>query len=275
MAFSIVDLYREVLPKTNCRDCGLATCLAFAGMVISEKLELRTCPHLPPELVEKVQRELDEQHSKGKWTKKDPAQDALEWAKERAASISLKDLPQRIGGTLKRQGDTVFLEVPYFSGTVRIQEGGITKEDGSPLNHWEQVFLYNHVAMGGCREPEGKWKGLEQIPNTVSKVKSMRDGVEEPLIQRFRGRPHELLSAGTALGGLNVKERYPSADVALFFRVLPMVHVLLLYWDEEEGERFDARVKVLFDANITEHLDIESMIFLSERLRQLLCGAAC
>jgi hypothetical protein len=30
--------------------------------------------------------------------------------------------------------------------------------------------------------------------------------------------------------------------------------------------------KLLFDETIIEHLDIESIIFLSERLRQLLCG---
>jgi hypothetical protein len=126
--------------------------------------------------------------------------------------------------------------------------------------------------MGGSRAPEGSWKGLEEIPNTVSKVKSMRDSVEEPLIQRFRGHPQELLSAGLALGGLDVKEQYPTTDVALLFRALPKVPLLLLFWDEENAERFDARVKVLFDATIPEHLDIESIIFLSERLRQLLCG---
>jgi hypothetical protein len=32
------------------------------------------------------------------------------------------------------------------------------------------------------------------------------------------------------------------------------------------------RLKLLFDETITEHLDIESIIFLSERLRQLLRG---
>lgn len=272
MAYSILDLYRKVLPKTNCRDCGLATCLAFAGMVISEKLDLKKCPHLPPDVVDRVQSELDEQHSKGKWTKRDLAQDALAWAKERAASTRLEDLPDRIGGTLRRQGDTVFLELPYFGGTVHIQEQGVTKEDGSPLNRWEQVFLYNHMAMGGSRAPQGIWKGLEQIPNTVSKVKSMRDSVEEPLIERFRGHFRELFAAGTTLGGLDVKEQHPTADVALLFRALPKVPVLLLFWDEEETERFDARVKLLFDETIVEHLDIESMIFLSERLRQLLCG---
>lgn len=37
MALSVVDLYKNVLPKTNCGDCGFPTCLAFASMVVSEK----------------------------------------------------------------------------------------------------------------------------------------------------------------------------------------------------------------------------------------------
>ena len=36
MALSVVDLYAKVLPRTNCRDCGFPTCIAFAGMVVSE-----------------------------------------------------------------------------------------------------------------------------------------------------------------------------------------------------------------------------------------------
>jgi hypothetical protein len=48
--------------------------------------------------------------------------------------------------------------------------------------------------------------------------------------------------------------------------------IMLLFWDEDRSDGFDAEVKLLFDETITEHLDIESIIFLSERLRQLLCG---
>jgi hypothetical protein len=272
MPFSILSLYQKVLPRTNCRECGQATCMAFAGMVISEKVRLNKCPHLAPEVVEAVQRELDQQQAKGIGTKKDLAQDALAYAQERAASMKLEDLPRRTGGTLKQAGNTFFLELPYFTDLVHIQQGSMTKADGSPLNRWEQVFLYNHLAQGGSREPKENWKGLEEFPNTVSKVKSMKDSVEDPLIERFKGRTGELMTAGTALGARDAKEWHPGADAALFFRPLPRIPLLLLFWDEDESEGFEARVKLLFDETIVEHLDIESIIFLSERLRQLLCG---
>lgn len=272
MPLSVVDLYQKVLPKTNCKDCGFPTCLAFASMVVSEKMPLKNCPHLAPDVVEEYQPELDDQHAAGKWTKRDMAQEALEWAKERAASMRIEDLPDRIGGTLMQDGDTTILELPYFSDFVLIKEGSISKRDGSELNRWEQVFIYNHMAQGGSSPPGEDWMGLEQFPNTISKIKSMREHVEIPLVERFKGKSDELIEAALSLGGIDVKDQNPSADVALHFRPLPKVPVLLMFWDEEEAETFDAQVKLLFDKTITEHLDIESIIFLSERLRQLLCG---
>ena len=78
MALSVVDLYRDILPKTNCKDCGYPTCLAFASMVVSEKLPLENCPYLDPETLAKCTKELEAQYAEGKWLKRDMAQDALE-----------------------------------------------------------------------------------------------------------------------------------------------------------------------------------------------------
>jgi len=272
MSLSVLDLYQKVLPKTNCKECGFPTCLAFASMVVSEKLPLKNCPHLTPDTIEKYQSELDDQHAVGKWTKKDLARESLEWAKERAASTRIQDIVKRIGGTLIKDGDTFILELPYFSDAVLIKEGSISKRDGSELNRWEQVFIYNHMAQGGSTPPGENWRGLEQFPSTISKIKSMREHVEIPLVKRFKGKPDELRKAARSLGGMEIKDQKLSADVALLFRPLPRVPVLLLFWDEEEEETFDAQVKLLFDETITEHLDLESIIFLSERLRELLCG---
>ncbi|MDR0478040.1 MAG: hypothetical protein LBH14_08945 [Desulfobulbaceae bacterium] len=99
MALSVVDLYKTVLPRTNCRDCGFSTCLAFAGKVVSEQLPLKNCPHIPPDLLAASEAELAAQYADGKWLRRDLAADALKWAKERAASLNLADLPARWGVT--------------------------------------------------------------------------------------------------------------------------------------------------------------------------------
>ncbi len=44
-----------------------------------------------------------------------------------------------------------------------------------------------------------------------------------------------------------------------------------MFWGEDPEEGFEPMAKLSFDENVTEHLDIELIMFLSERLRQLLC----
>src|SRR5680860_404005 len=45
MALSGLDIFKK-LPKTNCKDCGFPTCLAFAMQLASGKVELEKCPHV-------------------------------------------------------------------------------------------------------------------------------------------------------------------------------------------------------------------------------------
>lgn len=45
MALTGLEIYKR-LPKTNCKDCGVPTCLAFAMKVAAGQAALTTCPHL-------------------------------------------------------------------------------------------------------------------------------------------------------------------------------------------------------------------------------------
>ena len=45
MAMTGLDIYK-LLPKTNCKDCGFATCLAFAMALAQKKVSLDKCPHV-------------------------------------------------------------------------------------------------------------------------------------------------------------------------------------------------------------------------------------
>ena len=272
MPLSVVDIYKNLLPKTNCGDCGFPTCLAFASMVVAEQLALEKCPHIDSAKLQSARQELEDQYAAGKWTRRDMAADALQWARERAASMQIADLPPRIGGSLIQADNQDILQLPYFTDTILIKPGEIMKQSGESLNRWEQVFIYNHMAQGGFRQPTGKWKGLVELPNTVSKMKSMKEQVEQPLIARFGQHAAELLEAGKAIGGESLDNQDSGADVAMLFRPLPRIPMMLQFWDSDPAEGFEAEAKLLFDETITEHLDIESIIFLSERLRQLLCG---
>ena len=48
MAMTGMDIYKN-LPKTNCKECGFPTCLAFAMQVAAKQKALTDCPHLSDE----------------------------------------------------------------------------------------------------------------------------------------------------------------------------------------------------------------------------------
>lgn len=48
MALSGLDIYK-LLPKTNCRECGFPTCLAFAMQLSKKAVEIKKCPFISPE----------------------------------------------------------------------------------------------------------------------------------------------------------------------------------------------------------------------------------
>jgi acetyl-CoA decarbonylase/synthase complex subunit gamma len=48
MAMTGMEIYKR-LPKTNCKDCGFPTCLAFAMQVAAKQKAITDCPHLSEE----------------------------------------------------------------------------------------------------------------------------------------------------------------------------------------------------------------------------------
>jgi acetyl-CoA decarbonylase/synthase complex subunit gamma len=53
MALSGIQIYK-MLPKTNCKDCGFPTCLAFAMKLAAKQVELSKCPHVSEESKEEL-----------------------------------------------------------------------------------------------------------------------------------------------------------------------------------------------------------------------------
>ena len=268
MAFSVIDLYAKVLPKTNCKECGFSTCLAFASMVVSERYPLKNCPYIAPDILRDVERELESQYREGKWLKKDMAAEALVLAKQRVTSMKLNDIAERTGGEFTVCNGTEQIILPYFNTTLIITKDGIQERSGRKLTKNENTFIYIYMAHGGTASPSGRMQSFKEFPNTVSKTVSMKRHVEIPLAKAFSSRLDELEKACKKVGGKDVKAQYDSPDLAFQFMVFPKIPVVLLFWDE--NDEFEAEVKLLFDETIIQHLDIESIMFLSEHICEML-----
>ncbi|MCP4717070.1 MAG: acetyl-CoA decarbonylase/synthase complex subunit gamma, partial [Deltaproteobacteria bacterium] len=53
MALTGIQIFK-LLPKTNCKECGVPTCLAFAMNLASGKAELESCPYVSEEAKEQL-----------------------------------------------------------------------------------------------------------------------------------------------------------------------------------------------------------------------------
>jgi len=54
MALSGLEIYK-LLPKTNCKECGFPTCLAFAMQIAAKKVSLDKCPYVNEEAKAKLE----------------------------------------------------------------------------------------------------------------------------------------------------------------------------------------------------------------------------
>lgn len=266
-----IDLYK-LTPKTNCRECGFETCLAFATQVIVGQGDLDACRYLDQQALQPFRSRLAEQHEAGIGVRREGFEKTLQFLRQEVRKWPFADLAGGLGARFFQMNGEPALELTYFGEPVTITSEDICRASGAELNPWEKVLLYNYV-IGGAQEPSGVWVGMESLPNSVSKIKSLRAHCEQKLARAFAGKMDQLPGASEGLGrGLAMTEE--KADFAADFQILPKLTLRVLWWDEDPTEGFESRVKFLFDSGVLGTLDLESLLFACEQLTDRLMAGS-
>jgi len=256
-------------PKNNCGECGHPTCLAFAVAVTKGGADPMRCPYidpanLPADSVQPTGDGLD-QVARGQ-SERDMA--LVAYLKSKIIDLDFAGIAARLGADWRPQlADT--LHFYYLGRKVELSKDQVRMEGGELLDPRDQILLYNYVSFGGSQALPGVWVGMESLPNSISKVRTLAAYCEQPLARRFGGRANQLAAACNRIGVLPGPEDQ-SADYGAVIPVLPRVPLYLLFWDEDPEEGFDSRVKILFDDHVLDFLDIESLVFAAERTAERL-----
>ncbi|RUM39460.1 MAG: Fe-S cluster protein [Desulfobulbus sp.] len=253
-------------PKTNCGRCGHPTCLAFAVAVTKGGAAAGGCPFvdpesLPPELSQEGNREGLQAVDRGQ-EERDMA--LVAHLKSKVQALDFSRLAVRLGAKWTPDCPDE-LRFSYLGRPVALGRTHLQVDGQELVDPRDQILLYNYVAFGGGDPPQGIWVGMESLPNSISKVRTLATYCEQRLSTRFCGRARALEELCRQLGG-SPGESGQSADVGVIVPVLPFVPLYLLFWDEDPEDGFDARVKVLFDQRVMDFLDLESLVFAAERL---------
>ncbi len=265
MPLTILQLVK-FLPMTNCGECGYATCMAFASHVVKKKESLQLCPYLPPDVFNDLNREIQAQQAKNLHVAPDRFKTAKEFVTGKIRDYDFAELAPYLGGEyIKRDGKEAMV-LSYLG-----RRYAVSKEEATALDEqheqdvWDTILLYNYIASDCRKSPTGKWISIDELPGSIPKKPELEETCEKRIAQAFKGQKEDLAAACEALGGTRA-DMGGSADVAMVLHPLPKTPYLLLFWDEEEEEGFEARAKVLFDETILCFLDIESAVFLAEKM---------
>jgi Domain of unknown function (DUF3786)/Putative Fe-S cluster len=270
MAITVMEVLKT-LPRTNCGDCGQATCLAFATQVIKEGEDLAKCPHLTV-AQSAMGQAVRAQQEAGVGRRRESLAISLEVLQEKVAPLDFAALAEGLGATYGVEAGRPYLSLAYFGHCLQVFKDELRYPPGALADPWDAILLYNYIASQGQKPVTGNWIAYNSLPNSVSKAKTLTR-LEQKLADHFAGKTLNLKGQVEQLGGEMVAVGGEDADIQAAFLPLPRVPLLLLFWDVEAEEGFAPQASILFDSSVTTYLDLEAMLFLVEHLTERLMSS--
>lgn len=252
---SAFEIFR-LLEKSNCRECGEKTCLAFAGAVFTGKRKLRECTRLSREAMEKlaggpVERNTDEEIP----------DEHLQRLKSEIARLDLAEAAERLGGRFSGGRLTLKILGKDFSVDA---DGNFSAE--IHVNPWVAVPFLIHVLHGEGLQPSGRWVNFRELKGGRERYPLFQKRCEEP-IKRVADTYTDLFDHIVhVFSGKQVEKQFES-DISVVLHPLPKVPIMICYWSPEDG--LDSNLHVFFDDTADRNLDIGSVFSLGAGLAHM------
>ena len=125
----------QLLDKSNCRECGEKTCLAFAGAVFKGQKRINKCPKLDRETIERFGGESEKQN-----TVEQNREEYLNILKKEISNIDLAAAAKRVGAHFS--GDKLTLKV--LGKKFSVDKKGNLSAD-IHINPWVTIPFFYYV----------------------------------------------------------------------------------------------------------------------------------
>lgn len=231
----------RLLEKTNCRECGEKTCMAFASKVFQGRRRLHECPRLDRQVFEemdegiKVKSDVDVERDK-----------LAEELQEKAAKINLQERADAIGGQYKDG----CLQVSVMGKNVALDQNG-TFHAQIHLHSYITIPILSYIVYGQGKEPLGQWTSLRELPGGREYEGLYRQRIELPLKDLASQYAELFENILLTFSGIRVEDKFDS-DLCLMLHPLPKVPLILCYWSAEDGMQPD--LKMFFDSTAVDNM---------------------
>lgn len=235
----------KLLNKSNCRDCNLPTCLAFAGAVFKKERPISDCPHLGKEIIEQLEGE------EGKHVP--IASNREEYADELKAKIRNMDL----SFAAERLGER------FANGRLTIKVCGKDFSVDSKGNFFSEIHIHSwltgpimtYIIEGAGVPVSGKWMPFRELKGGMEWAGLFGQTCEKR-IKMVADKYTDLFEDMLHLFNGKRVENYYESDISLVLYPLPNVPILFCYWKPEDG--LDSSLNIFFDSSVEHNLNTES-----------------
>lgn len=247
----------KLLNKSNCRECGEKTCLAFAGAVFTGSKPLHLCPYLP----EDVHTEYKEQKQRI-----NPVQEEflsiIKGLKKQLATLNFEERAKVISGTCE-QGK---ITLPIMGKPLTLDKQGLISTD-LHVNSWVTIMTLHYVISCKGIPVKKNWVPLRELPGGKDWFRLFGQQCEKVLKDTADAYPDLFADLVEMFKGKEVDGQFDS-DVAVILSPLPLVPMLICYWKPEDG--MESSLNLFFDYTAEQNLGMEGLYTMGVGIAQML-----
>jgi len=135
-------------------------------------------------------------------------------------------------------------------------------ESGSDLiTHLQALLLYYFTTCDGSPE-SGQWISFSELPDGRIYNQAFQRYTGRALALAFQNDLDAFARAAESVGGKRV---YLLGDLAFAYRVLPLVSILVVYWQGDE--EMQPACQILFDSAVSHHLPTDACAVIGSTLK--------
>ena len=247
-----MDVFK-LLNKSNCKECGQATCLAFAAAVFKGQSKLERCPYLDSDVLAKYGGPL-----KPPRTAERDMEEAIQQIQDRISKIDLAAAARRVGARFNGNKLTLKILGKDFS----VDTNGKMSSD-IHVHAWIAGPVLNYILESRGVPVAGNWIPFRELKSGKDWYRLYGQRCEKPMKKVADTYTDLFEDMIHIFNGKQVTNHY-DADISLVLYPLPKLPILICYWKPDDGLESD--LNVFFDSTAEENLNIESIYALGTGL---------
>ena len=239
-----LEIYK-MLEKTNCKQCMLPSCLAFAAAVIGGRKRLDDCPHLKQSVKDALSVNLQKRSTA------DPLQP--EFMAKLLQKVQKLDF-QAVARERGCEYDADVLRVTSLGKDFYVDRDGVVRSQ-CHIIPWVEAPLLSYLCHSSHKQITGHWISFREIKGGIDWRGLFLSRCETPL-RLLADRHPELLTDIVELF-LGEEGDGFDADIALVLYPFPHIPILISY-QAADGD-LASELNIFFDECCATNLHIKSL----------------